>query len=115
MTLASPYILYSLKAACSEYLARFGHADTPQCTHSHCNVTESVRHYLSICGRYTHARTRLLISISSLKDASLRNHGFDPAILLSHPYVIPLTLKFVTETGHFPRHTTNPTLAFPED
>ena len=44
-----------------EYLARFGHADTPRCTH--CNVMESVRHYLSICGRYTHARMRLLNSI----------------------------------------------------
>ena len=86
-----------------EYLARFGHADTPRCTH--CNVTESVRHYLSICGRYTHARTRLLNSIRSLKDASLRNRGFDPATLLSHPDVIPLTLKFVTETGRFPRHS----------
>ena len=96
-----------------EYLARFGHADTPRCTH--CNVTESVRHYLSICGRYTHARTRLLNSIRLLKDASLRDRGFDSAILLSHPDVIPLTLKFVTETGRFPRHTVNPTQVFHED
>ena len=47
-------------------------------------------------------RARLLNSIRSLKDASLRNRGFDSAILLSHPDIIPLTLKFVTETGRFP-------------
>jgi ribonuclease HI len=96
-----------------EYLARFGHADTPRCTH--CNVTESVRHYLLICGRYTRARTRLHNSIRSLKDVTLRNRGFDLATLLSHPDVIPLTLIFVTETGRFPRHTDNPALASPKN
>ena len=68
-----------------------------------------------ICGRYTRARTRLLNSIRSLKDATLRNRGFDLATLLSHPDVIPLTLIFVTETGRFPRHTDNPALTFPEN
>jgi len=46
---------------------------------------------------------------------SIRDRGFDSATLLSHPDVIPLTLKFVTETGRFPRHTVNPTQVFHED
>ena len=59
--------------------------------------------------------TRLLNNIRMLKDASLRNHGFDPATLLSHPDIIPLTLKFVTETGRFPQHTANLAHAPPVD
>ena len=96
-----------------EYLACFSHADMLCCMH--CNVTESVRHFLSICGRHTHMCTCLLNNIRMLKDASLHNHGFDPTTLLSHPDVIPLTLEFVTETGHFPQHTANLAHAPPID
>ncbi|KAF8319970.1 hypothetical protein DL93DRAFT_2039769, partial [Clavulina sp. PMI_390] len=49
--------LRSGHAPLGEYLARFGHAETPACTR--CGQVESVRHYLTVCKRYSRARMEL--------------------------------------------------------
>ncbi|KAF8281043.1 hypothetical protein DL93DRAFT_2069554, partial [Clavulina sp. PMI_390] len=72
-----------------EYLERFGHAETPHC--NRCGE-ESVRHYLTTCRRLGRERMELRKKIRALENASLRNRGFDPGTLISHPAQSPSAL-----------------------
>jgi ribonuclease HI len=85
------------------YLACFGHAETPLC--QRCRTPETVEHYLTACIRHTRARSRLIHDISTLKNQTLRRKSKDIATLLSHPDVIPHTLRYIADTGRFPLHT----------
>ncbi|KAF8309670.1 hypothetical protein DL93DRAFT_2029847, partial [Clavulina sp. PMI_390] len=78
------------------YLARFCHADTPHC--ERCGEAWSVRHYLATCRQHNCERMELQKKVRVLEDPSFRNKGFDLSALLSHPDVIPLTLKFIATT-----------------
>jgi ribonuclease HI len=85
------------------YLARFGHAESPMCRR--CETPETVEHYLTTCIRHYRSRSRLIHAIQNHKDSSLHRKSKDVATLLSHPDVIPLTLRYIADTGRFPLHT----------
>ena len=85
------------------YLARFGHAESPLC--QRCGVPETVEHYLIACIRHHRPRSRLIQAVLNLEDETLHRKSKDITTLLSHPDVIPYTLRYIAETGRFPLHT----------
>lgn len=82
------------------YLACFAHTDSPIC--EHCTTLETVEQYLTACKQHTRERSAL---IRNHENTEIRNKSKDVATLVSHPDAIPITLRYIADTGRFLLHT----------
>ena len=77
----------------NQYLHRFHHEDSPECTCGS-GALETVEHFLIHCPKYDKERAKLIKNVGGAGGMWIER-------LLGHPKIIKFTLEYVKETGRF--------------
>jgi ribonuclease HI len=77
----------------NQYLHRFHHEDSPECTCGS-GAPETVEHFLIHCPKYDKERAKLIKNVGGAGGMWIER-------LLGHPKIIKFTLEYVKETGRF--------------